>query len=417
MALMLSAGGMSVIGAVFWAVATHLAPASSIGRNSAEIIAMTLLANLAQLSFGSIFERFLPVAGTQTRAFVKRAYSMCVTMGLGLGILYVLLGFSHTFLPTSIGWRVLFIVAVALWTIFVLQDSVLVGLRASRWVPVENILFALAKLALLPICIAATAGQGVFIAWMAPVVLPIIAITWYLFGKRIPDHETASSANEKLPSNHELVVLAGAQYATLLLNVFSPSIVTLVVIERLGAVANAHYYIPALITGNLAVLMYSISRSFLVEATHEPYALRRHANSTIRATALLLAPCLVIGEIFAPEFLRIFGAGYAASGTTLMRMLLVSLPLSSVSIFYSAFAWLDKRVWWMAVRDLISVALYFSVIFALIGRLGINAIGVAAIVSSGIQAVFFLPISIRRYRMTSNYSPPPSGSVPEIPAT
>jgi O-antigen/teichoic acid export membrane protein len=416
-ALMISAGGTSVIGVIFWGVATHLAPASSIGRDSAEIVAMTLLANLAQLSFGSIFERFLPVAGTQTRAFVKRAYSMCVSVALVLATVYVLLGFSHSFLPTSIQWRILFVVAVALWTIFVLQDSALVGLRATRWVPVENILFALMKLALLPVCIAASAGQGVFVAWMAPVVLAIIAMTWYLFGKRIPDHEASSSAHEKVPTTRELFLLAGAQYATLLLNVFSPSIVTLIVIERLGPVANAHYYVPALIAGSLAVLLYSISRSFLVEASHEPYALRRHAKSTIRAMTWLLMPCVVIGEIFAPEFLRIFGASYAEHGATLLRMLLLSLPLSAISIFYSAFAWLDRRVWWMAIRDVISVAIYFTVILTQIAHVGIEAIGIAAVVSSGLQAILFLPISIRRYRMTTNFTPPTSGTITQAAGT
>jgi O-antigen/teichoic acid export membrane protein len=413
-ALMISAGGTSVIGVIFWGVATHLAPASSIGRDSAEIVAMTLLANLAQLSFGSIFERFLPVAGTQTRAFVKRAYSMCIFMALVLATVYVLIGFSKSFLPTSIGWRILFIIAVALWTIFVLQDSALVGLRATRWVPVENILFALLKLALLPVAIAASSAQGVFVAWMAPVFLAIIAMTWYLFAKRIPEHEALSSAHETLPSTRELFVLAGAQYATLLLNVFSPSIVTLIVIERLGPVANAHYYVPALIAGSLAVLLYSISRSFLVEASHEPFALRRHARSTIRAMAWLLIPSVVIGEIFAPEFLRIFGPSYAVHGSTLLRMLLLSLPLSAISIFYSAFAWLDRRVWWMAIRDVISVGIYFGVILVRIGHLGIEAIGMAAVVSSGLQAILFLPISIRRYRLTTNYAPPTSGPITQV---
>ena len=78
-ALMVSGVGSAVIGIVFWAAAAHLAPAATVGRMSAEIAAVTLLAVLAQLSFGSIFERFLPVAGDQTRALVKRAYAMCLS--------------------------------------------------------------------------------------------------------------------------------------------------------------------------------------------------------------------------------------------------------------------------------------------------------------------------------------------------
>ena len=68
--------------------------------------------------------------------------------------------------------------------------------------------------------------------------------------------------------------------------------------------------------------------------------------------------------------------------------------------FYSAFAWLDKRVWWMTVRNILSSAIYLAVIYALIGRFGINSIGIAQLVYSGTTVVVFLPISIRRYRRT-----------------
>jgi hypothetical protein len=87
---------------------------------------MMLLATLAQLSFGSSFERFLPVAGTQTRLFVQRAYVMCVTIALVITVAYEALGLSHSFLPASFGWRALFVAAVVMWTIFALQDSVLI---------------------------------------------------------------------------------------------------------------------------------------------------------------------------------------------------------------------------------------------------------------------------------------------------
>jgi O-antigen/teichoic acid export membrane protein len=77
-ALMISSVGSAILGVAFWGVAAHLASATAVGRMSAEITAMILLATLAQLSFGTIFERFLPVAGAHTKDFVIRAYVMCV---------------------------------------------------------------------------------------------------------------------------------------------------------------------------------------------------------------------------------------------------------------------------------------------------------------------------------------------------
>ncbi len=402
MALMTSSGGTAILGVIFWALAAHVATTKVLGRTSAEIAAMILLANLAELSFGTIFERFLPVTGDETREFVKRAYAMCVGVAVVVTSFYIFVGLTHSFLPSGIQWRVMFVVAVVMWTVFMLQDYVLVGLRATHWVPVENILFAAAKLALLPVLLIVSKGQGIFLAWSSPVIVTIVIVNWYLFRSRIPQHEALQHPKEKLPSTRELFILAGAQYSTQLFSVFTPAIVTLIVISRLGAVANAHFYVPQLILNGLAFFSWSVVRSFIVEATHEPGLLRKHANTAIWGLTAVLIPGIVIGEIFAPDFLRIFGAQYVTHGTALLRMLLLSLPLSAVSIFYSAFAWLDRRVWWMTIREFVSAGIYFAVLFSLIGKFGILSIGIASIVSSGLQGIFFLPSSIRRYRQTSN---------------
>jgi pimeloyl-ACP methyl ester carboxylesterase/O-antigen/teichoic acid export membrane protein len=371
-----------------------------VGKTTAEIAAMVLLANLAQLSFGSIFERFLPVAGDLTRDFVFRAYVMCVVTGFVLAIAYVTLGLGNSVLPQTTGWKALFIVSVVLWTIFALQDSVLIGLRASPWVAVENISFSIAKLLLLPLAIAISPKQGIFAAWTAPVIVTIIVITWYLFRKRIPDHISMGGSAARLPSTRNLIGLAGAQYASMLSTVFMPSLITLIVIERLGAVANAHFYVPALIATGLSVVAMSIVRSFLVEASHEPHLLRKHSKSAMRALAVLLVPSVIIGYVFAPYYLRVFGTGYSAGGTTLMRLLLLAIPGSTVMVFYSAFAWLDQRVWWMSIRIFIGSVLQVAVILLLIDRHGLLAIGIAALVNSGFTVIVFLPESIRRYRQT-----------------
>ena len=397
-ALMISSGGSAIIGVGFWIVAAHLASTAAVGRTTAEIAAMLLLATLAQLSFGSIFERFLPVAGELTHSFVTRAYVLCTAFGLVLAVGYLSLGFGHRFLPHGLGWKALFVLAVVMWTIFALQDSVLIGLRASRWVAVENIGFGIAKLALLPAFIFLSATQGVFVASTVPVILAIGTVSWYLFRHRIPQHAATTTASETLPSTRSLIVLAGAQYAGLISSVFLPSIVTLIVIERLGATANAYYYLPSMITTNLGLLCFGVVRSFLVEATSEPHALRAHANSTIRALSAVLIPIVVLGTIFAPVYLRIFGASYAAHGTALMRMLLIAQLGSTVSVFYGAFAWLDQRVWWMTIRSIVSSIIYLIVIYVLIGHIGINSIGVAALTYSATTVAIFLPISIRRYR-------------------
>ncbi len=395
---MLSSGGTAVLGVVFWAVAARLASPYEVGQASAEIAAMVLLANIAQLSFGSIFDRFLPIAGAKTRSFVTRAYLLVTVVALVTGIVYVSAGLGEKFIPPSWGWRALFVVAVVLWTIFILQDSVLTSLRATRWVPVENILFSSAKLALLPAGLALFAHQGIFLAWTAPVAVATAVVSWYLFSKVIPRHQATNASSERFPGAREIASLAVAQYATGLIIVFEAQLVVLIVINRLGAVASAHAYLPGLIANSVEILLYNLVTSFLVEASTEPGALRQQAKITLRAGLIVLVPSVTIGLIFAPEILRLFGPSYALHGTTLLRMLLLSQPFLGVTAFYTSFAWIDRRLWRLAVRELITGAVYFGTLLALIGHFGILAVGIASLVASGLQAIFFLPLLILRYR-------------------
>jgi O-antigen/teichoic acid export membrane protein len=118
-------------------------------------------------------------------------------------------------------------------------------------------------------------------------------------------------AGESLTSTRDLILLAGALYATVLSMVFMPSITTLIVIQRTGPVPNAHYSLPAMIAAGLCLFLYSVVRWFPVEASHELEALRQHANSAIRVLVVVVVPSVVLECIFAPQYLRIFDDAYA----------------------------------------------------------------------------------------------------------
>ncbi len=397
-ALMVSSGGTSLLGVAFWGVSTHLSSTTVVGRSTAIVAAMMFLSNLAQLSFQSIFERFLPIAGHRARRFVLQAYAISATVSIVLSLAFVQSGLGHHYLPPTWRGHVLFVIAVAMWTLFVLQDSALVGLRKSKIVPIENILFALLKLALLPFLLAVSPTEGIFLAWTAPVVASIVGVNWYLFARAFPRHERGAVSEVALPGVGELVALAGAQYATMIFSVFTPAVVSLIIVRRLGPVANAHYYIPSLFLVGLVLVTWSVVRSFLVEAAHEPHLLGPHARTVVKSLVLVVAPAVIVGIIFAPQLLSVFGTQYATSGTALLRLLLLSLPLTAVTFLYSGFAWFDQRVWAMAMADVFAVVVYFATMLTLLHRLGILAVGVASLVASGAEAVLLLPALIRRYR-------------------
>ncbi len=400
LALMLSSAGTAILGVAFWGIAAHLAKESVVGRASAEGARRALRANRAQRSCGPIFERFLPGAGEKTARFIVRAYAMTLTAGIVLSISYIALGLGHSFLPTALHWRIFFVVSVLLWTIFILQDSALVGLRASRWIPVENILYALAKLGLLPLLISSMPDEGIFVAWMAPVVVTIIVVAYYTFTSRIPHNRATTELVDALPTTRRLVGLAGAQYTTVLTTIALSSVASLIVIDRIGATNNAYYFISAQIAVGPLLLADGVGRSFLVEMSREGHRSRHHSRVAIGALIALTIPSVIGGYFLAPWILGIFGHPYAVHSTSLLRMQLLALPASAVMVIYTAYAWYDQRVWRLVFRQVAMLVIFLSTLLLLVGRVGILAVGWATIVSSSLVAIVVLPAPIRRYRAT-----------------
>jgi O-antigen/teichoic acid export membrane protein len=399
LALMASSTGSSGIGIIFWAVAAHLASVESIGRASAELSAMSLLASLASLSMGSTFIRFLPVSGDRTRQFVARSYGACTSLALVLALGYIAVGLGHRFLPTGIAWRVLFVVVVAFWVVFALQDAVLTGLRATKWVPVENLLFGLAKLALLPLFMVLIPMEGIFLAWSAPVFFAVALVTRYLFRTRIPAYESVSCGRSFLPSGKEIASILAAQGATQLVAIVSATLMPLIVISRLGAFANGHFYLPWTIEGSFAVLISNVLSSFLVEAAHDPSMMRLHVDRAVRLALLILVPGVAVAVGLAPYLLRIFGATYAEYGTTLLRLLLLALPGTAVTAFFTSFLWLERRMLVLACRQLADATMFLGTTLLLMGHFGLLAVGIASLATEALQTVIFLPGAIGRYRM------------------
>lgn len=395
---MLSVGGSGILGILYWYFATHSTTQKLVGRAAAEIAAITLLSTLSQLSFGSVFQRYLPGAASRAKRFVLTAYSICVGLALVIASAYTALGFANRFFAPSLTWSVLFIFTVALYTIFGLQDYVLVSLRVSRWVAVENNLFGIAKIFLVVPLAAYATGQGIILSWSIPLIATVVAVNWYIFRRRLPNYLRESTLDEPLPSLKHILGLTIPQYTTTMLSIFSTSVVTLIVIARKGAIENAYYFLAAQIAAAPTLLLWNVSRLLIVEVAHDAHELSRLVRHAVTAISTVVVISMGFGITFAHQILGVFGAPYANHGTTLLRLLLLALPGAAVAAIYVALAWIDRRLWYLMIREGVTMLVYLSIILAIIGREGINAVGYAAVITSGVEFILFLPITIRRIR-------------------
>ena len=179
-ALIASSAVTSALGLVYWTVAARLYDARAIGVSAALIAAVTLLANLAQLNLKSALNRFLPTAGAGAGRLVLSAYALAVAVAMVTGAVF--LAGLPVWSP-ELAWlldrpalALWFVAATVTWTIFVLQDGALAGLRQALWVPAENATFAVAKILLLLALAATMPTLGVFVSWTAPILVLIVPV-------------------------------------------------------------------------------------------------------------------------------------------------------------------------------------------------------------------------------------------------
>ncbi|MGH9102822.1 MAG: phosphotransferase [Acidimicrobiales bacterium] len=377
-ALVLSSGATSVVGLLYWAFAARSYDPATLGRNSVAISAMMFIGGVAQLNLTSALTRFIPGAGSRTRAFVLYAYGLSVAVSLVLSTAFLALvgtiAPSLGFLQATPSFAAWFMISSAAWAVFVLQDSVLTGLRRTGWVPVENAVFALLKVALVAVLASLLRTDGIFVSWTLATVVMTIPTNVYLFTWAIPRHPAPPAGSRPL----ELRQLTGyvpLDYLGSMCWLGATSLLPLLVIDMAGAAASAFFALAWVIAYALYLVPINMGSSLVVETALDTSALERRLRQLTSHLLLLLVPAVVVVVAGAPEILRLFGTRYGAQGGTTLRLLALSaLPAIVSSTAVSAARAMRRMRLALAIPAAL-FALSFGLSLALIPVLGIAAVG------------------------------------------
>jgi O-antigen/teichoic acid export membrane protein len=389
-ALMLSSGLTSALGLLYWSLATRLYSATDVGLGAALLSAMTLAAGVAQLSLVSVMNRYLPRAGGASLRLVGGAYALSLTAGalsaLAFALLAPIWSPALAFLGERPGWLFWFVAATMSWCIFTLQDSVLAGLRQTLWIPLENTLFSLAKIALLLLFAASLPGAGIFASWTIPGALVLLPVNLLIFRRLLPRHREATRAIAEPLAPRTLAAYAASNYLGSLVSLAATTLLPLVVVNRLGAEANAYFAQPWLIASSLQLVAGNVSISLTVAAASEPGRLRSYAARAFRQCARLLLPLALLIIAGAPFLLQVFGPEYAARGSLLLRLLALGALPNMVVMLAISVARVQGRGGEIVAIQLALSALVLGLSLLLIGPYGISGVGLAYLLGQSLVA-------------------------------
>lgn len=397
LALMAGTLAQAGLGLVFWIVAARTFPTAVLGVDAALITTMTALAIVGQLNLGNALVRFLPQGGDRSGRWIAGAYAVAVGATGTLAAAFTVVApsiSSDLGALGAAGAAAGYAAAVAAWVIFVLQDAVLVAMRHARWTVVENVVFGALKLAALPLAAAAGIRHGVFVAWVAPLVLLIPAVNVLIITRLLGDHARRSAAPGELlrSSRWRLVAFLGQDYAAVVLSQAALAALPLAVVALLGDQANAYFYVAFTLATLLDVLVYNAVTALVVEAAHAEDDLRALARAAVRRLLAPLAVAALALVVAAPLVLGVFGPDYPREATDVLRLLACALPFRAAVFLFDAACRIEGRGGRILATQLAGFVVLVPATMVLAPALGLAGVGLAWLGSSAVVAVAVAPL-------------------------
>jgi O-antigen/teichoic acid export membrane protein len=392
-ALMTTTVVTAVLGVAYWTLAArHYAPAD-IGRASAAISMMIFLGGAAQLNLNYAMPRLLPSAGEATRRYVVWAYVATVAAGLGLSAAFVLILGGGSFLAedgrVSPGVAAWYVVAVAAWAVFALQDGVLAGLGQAIWVPIENAVFALAKVALLVVLATAFPRWGLFASWTVPMVLTLVPVTWLVLRRFVP-RNGREQRSDGPPAVTRLRSYLAAEYAVGMLQLGAFALVPVIVAASAGLTANGYFYTAWIVGLALDLAIVNIATSLTVEGARDTSRLPAHVRSALRMITAIVIPASVAAVVLAPLALRVLGGDYADRGAAVLQLVAAGVVFRVVSLLYIAICRVRRRMRELLAMEAAHFVLIIGLTLVLVPAYGIAGAGAAYLATQAVLAVVLL---------------------------
>jgi O-antigen/teichoic acid export membrane protein len=285
-------------------------------------------------------------------------------------------------------------------------------------VPVENTAYGVLKLALLVAVAGLLPATGIFLSWVAPLVLVIPVINVLIFRRylregpgRVGEGDVGSRVRPR-----EVIRFASVDYVGAILSQVTGTLLPLLVLSTLGAAANGRFYVAWTITIGLMLVATNFATSLLVEGASAPERLAELTKGVLARCALVVTLGAAVLFVAARPILSLYGSGYAAHAASLLGLLALGvLPRSLVIITFS----LDRlagKVGRATLTNLVLTVLVLGGSWVSLPKIGIMGVALAWCVGNLIIAIVRLPTIVRTLRQEAADTPARSASIWQLAA-
>lgn len=405
-ALVLGSIATGALGIPYWVLAARLYDAEEVGRAAAVLAALGLITTLASAGFKRGLLRFVPRAGASARALVLRSYAVAVGLSV-LGALALVLTAgrwsSELDALRSGAWPLLVVAAAVTWTVFVLQDTVLIAVGRPWLVTAQNVAVSVAKIVVV-VALVGLGAAGVLASWLLPAAVAVVVVSIVAFGRELPAmaDEHRNGDEHRVGAEHRngdeavtvraLLAFTGVEHLATLIWKSAGLLLPIVVLVRLGADSNAYFYVAEQVAYALFLVSSNLGDALVATASRSGGPIRPLLVRSARQVATLVLPGVVVVVALAPQIMGVFGADYRDGAATVLRLLALAAIPNSFTTLVIGVAHVRGRLrpvlGMQAAMGVGTVALAW----VLLPGLGIAGIGVAALLAQSVVALGSIPV-------------------------
>ena len=368
-------------GMLYWVVAARVIPPHELGIQTALISLVTTIGTVTAYGVGSAFKAMLSTPDCPRRERLIDGVTITIGASCSFGALG---GFFAGELVSNRAQGVLLVLCGSVvMALFVLKDSVLIGLHASRWLPIVNVASVALKV-ILVIVLATVLPLGALWATLIPAALGACAVfgllgPWILrrSGGRTDRGRVAAVDRSRLRAFALRDGIASTTSFGLILVL--PFITTLVA----GPVAGATLALALSVAQVLDFVPDGIGAALTAHLARDAAAL----ISQVRRIWVISQCLVVVGAATlvaaSPLIGKVFGSAYSSSGFSITLGLLVAASVLRVpySIWMSVLrSAMDTRT--ILRSNTLVFAVTFPVTLALTGAWGSIGAGLGLLISS-----------------------------------
>ena len=386
----------SALGYAYWLAAAHLFAAREIGLANGVISLMTITAIVANLGTAPALVHRLP-ACREVREF-STAISASLLAGALTGLLAgaVVLALLPALSPQLAAVRddalldALFLLGTGACICSTVLDYAFIAERRSSAMSLRGAAFGLVKIPLIvlpAVAFAGTSGTTLIVAsWVTAYAVSCLLGVAVMLPRLRPGFriQLAGTARDLRRSGR---LLAGS-YLTSLGNALPIYLLPVVVLTRLSATANAYFYVTWMVGGIFFMISSAVGSSLFAEGTNNPARLAGMTRASARATALMLAPAILVVLAAGEQILALFGPAYARHGTHLLWVLALAAVPDAITNLYVPVLRVRGRLRASGTLTMGMAAIAVAGAWAVAPAGGLTAVGIAWLVAQSLGSAW-----------------------------